>query len=476
MTANNNINYKLMLFIISLVVLSSCQNEELLSDQEKSFDETGYNTIFKKGKLSDFKNLNQFISSDIVDYNNLNLQFRSSTEDVNGFTIITSDIIQAESNNSTTFTLKIVKDNQEANSFSNLIISFDTQGATKAYIINYYPTENYLANVEIDPKASFQGQYSIESINYNGDLDYLYEESRYNCEYITIQYCNWSEGNEEGEEHLAGENCTASFMYSKTYMVCRYVADYEPHTDNSLGSPNHSSSGGGGGNSSNTTTKPEYVKPCEIANTDINMGDGSVSLTENTCNESNTESNETVDDCMSVIDETLIEQLNTSLGTANYAIDCLLSEENTIGFDSIEALESLFDEINNSTEGNSSVSVDTQNQTIKTETIKINSNPDVFFEVQFVLNSSEIDDGLEYSITDVNTNLIGSTFFMEWEESTPTLIQNIENEIVIQINGHITFGVEVFGVPLNVIKPYVCILKINKQTGNTIFKWFYENV
>jgi|GEM_PF-5445115 len=261
-----------VLFLTLLMTIFGCQQEDLNESQQSSI-ENGANSLIRVGTLKDFKNLNQYISKDIIDVYNSSLQFRTATEDTNGFTIIGDEITQVTTDSLTTFTLKIVKDNQPPNSFSNLIISFGLDNSNSAFIINYYPTENYMSSIESNPQAVFEGQVSSEYIDYNEDLNGLLGLNRLSCWYIAATFCNWG-----GEEHLAGGNCTEAFMYSGSQKVCVGSSEYQPERDNSLG-------GGGGGEetSSIPSTNPKVVEPCEISSN--NISGNSINLTELGCDE-----------------------------------------------------------------------------------------------------------------------------------------------------------------------------------------------
>ncbi|RKE99039.1 hypothetical protein [Ichthyenterobacterium magnum] len=261
----------ILLFVTS-ILLTTCQKDSIQTE-DTILEEQGDNDVFKIGRLEDFKALSQFVSKDIINYQNLNYQFRTATEDANGFIILNDEITQAINDNGSTFTLKIVKDNQEANSFSNLVVNFKEGHSTETFIINYYPTENYLTSLETNPQTVFKGQFNMESIDYDGSLDYLYARIG-GCSVVTNTYCNWG-----GQEHDAGENCTAAFMYTRTQLVCSTKEEYESY---SVVLPDNPFGGGGGGTSSSTTT-PKFVTPCEIESNISVISGSSVNVTENGC-------------------------------------------------------------------------------------------------------------------------------------------------------------------------------------------------
>lgn len=104
------------------------------------------------------------------------------------------------------------------------------------------------------------------------------------------------------------------------------------------------------------------------------------------------------------------------------------------------------------------------------------SFPEMFFMVQIVLNEPE--DGVDenYSIEDVHSDITGTTLLTTWEETLDEpLVQDIGELIEIEIVGDMSFGVTIFEVPLVVKKRYTCIIRINKETGEVVFKWFFPN-
>ena len=127
------------LLTLFLVAIYGCEDEVDLPEETNA---TEQNIIFSKGTLRDFPKLNDFVTKDILEYKaNKALAQRTTTEDNYDFTIIDEDIISIQQDSITTYTIKIVKDEQPEQSFSNLVVNIVEGETTSAKIINYYPTK-----------------------------------------------------------------------------------------------------------------------------------------------------------------------------------------------------------------------------------------------------------------------------------------------------------------------------------------------
>jgi hypothetical protein len=255
-TQFNSIFISNLLIIFFLTAFQSCEKQELNSVTK----EQGTSDIFKSGKLQDFNDLNTFVSKEFSNTKSSGYLNRNSTEDTNSFTIINHNITMFIDGNGKTFTLKIVKDDPQENSFSNLIINFDEDNNTNAYIINYFPSEEYILEYKENPQTVFKGNFNYESINYDGDLDFLGNYRR-SCVTVSNTYCNWG-----GTTHSAGENCTAAYIFNVNQTVCWDTESFEnPDSSTNNTSPNTGSgSGSGGGASGGGSTNPNPLTECDV--------------------------------------------------------------------------------------------------------------------------------------------------------------------------------------------------------------------
>lgn len=170
-----------------------------------------------------------------------------------------------------TYTLKLLKENQPENSFSNLVLSFRDGTYENGMVINYCPDARYTEAVKVRPDVYFSGTFSVEKVTYQGELDAVLLNR---CTTFSTLVCNWG-----GEEHTAGSNCTPSYTYVRTYTVC--TDDEQPSFDQYA--EDNMGSGGGGGSS---TTAPTPTTPCQTSTgaVGISDGNGGCYINSNNCN------------------------------------------------------------------------------------------------------------------------------------------------------------------------------------------------
>lgn len=241
------------------LLLWNCENEDSLGLQSV---ENG-NSFIKRAKLSTLKDLSSFVDHLRED----NYQFsRNSLEDTNHFTILEDrDVFVYTSVTSTTYTLVIRKDNQEPSSFSNLIVKFEENSPTKASILNYFPTEEYLTAYNLDERAPFQGTASYQVLDYDGSLDHLNTRTTDFCYTYTVTYCN-APATYGGDlvTHVATEICNPDYMWTERYTVCPEPTEITPPDPDD---PNGGGGSGDGDSDGNTAPTP----PCESTGSDTGI-------------------------------------------------------------------------------------------------------------------------------------------------------------------------------------------------------------
>lgn len=241
---------KLLLLCIVLT-FTTCQKEDEIIEIEQSNVKR-----YSRGKLSDFSKLNNFVRKDILEYKDNKAQLeRTSTEDTYDFTIINNDILSIEEPGLTTYTIKIVKDAQEENSFSNLLVKFADNEQPAAKIINYYPSQNYLDNIEAIPDMLFEGEVNMEDVDYDGSLDYLFRGAIY-CTTISVDVCGWS-------GTVAGDECYSDPDKSDHIETYPVTVCYETNPFIDAGDSNGGNGTAGPPPSGGGTTTPTYIPPCE---------------------------------------------------------------------------------------------------------------------------------------------------------------------------------------------------------------------
>ncbi|MFY0630976.1 MAG: hypothetical protein JXR05_11380 [Flavobacteriaceae bacterium] len=244
----NYLRIGVFLFGIS-ILLWSCEKEDSLELQSI---ENG-NPFIKRAKLSTLKDLSSFVARLQDGDSNIS---RNSLEGTNHFTILEDrDVFIYTDSISTTYTLAIRKENQEPSSFSNLIVKFEENATTKASILNYVPTQQYLTAYNLDERAPFEGTVSYESLEYDGSLDHLNSRVIETCYTYTITYCD-APATYGGElvTHVATEGCNPDHMWTERYTVCPEPTEISPPDPDDLND-------GGGGDSGDGTTA--LIPPCE---------------------------------------------------------------------------------------------------------------------------------------------------------------------------------------------------------------------
>ena len=230
-----------------------CENDTEILEGDTKHNNLNYESRISYINLDDSETLKNYIEEiKVSENNNISVTNRTNTEESYSFTAIETDIIKIIGDSSISYTLKIIKDNQPINSFSNLVVEFVEEEDTNAFIINYYPSDDYLENISENRSIPFVGQINKQSIDYDGSLDGMFLRER--CKSVTTTYCTFK------WDHVAGPRCVDWPLYNQTTTVCTEVADANPIIDAG------DSSGGGG----DTPTAPNYVAPCESEDTSNN--------------------------------------------------------------------------------------------------------------------------------------------------------------------------------------------------------------
>ncbi|TYA52962.1 hypothetical protein [Formosa maritima] len=220
----------------------SCQKEDdtisesttnNISIKEYTFDELNSNTTFSKT----YKKVVKAIKK-----KNLN---GSRSLDDNDFEIDSTIIKEIKIGNITSYTFLAYLDNQEPNSFNNIVIQIDSLENERALLITYFP-ESSMEYIVDHNSFTFQGTSMAEIVNIDSTA-FVNRDMDIGC--FVTWYCNWG-----GSIHLAGDNCTESYMFSET--TCN------------LGGGGSGGGGGAGGSGSPNNpdpinTAPTYTIPYE---------------------------------------------------------------------------------------------------------------------------------------------------------------------------------------------------------------------
>lgn len=115
--------------------------------------------------------------------------------------------------------------------------------------MDYYPSEDYLVDYELNNYILFRGQYSITNIDYDGFLDNHHQNQRLECVTVTTVMCPW------GDDHPAGPACQDKELYTVSNTYC-WNTGVEYFSDGSEDSHTNVGGGGGGGGTTSTNNDP----------------------------------------------------------------------------------------------------------------------------------------------------------------------------------------------------------------------------
>lgn len=131
----------------------------------------------------------------------------------------------------------IEKQDEAIGTYNNLVIEVEEDKPAQAYILTYKPDEGGLKSVDEHDSFSFEGTVTGFPIQY--DTTDLVNSRQILV--ITVTYCNYG-----GSEHLAGGNCTPSYMYSISYVLSARDGG-GIHVEEHQAPPNPGFGGGSGG-------------------------------------------------------------------------------------------------------------------------------------------------------------------------------------------------------------------------------------
>lgn len=210
---------KICVFISAFVVfLSSCHHEEI---NEKTVTTEKLELVIERKSFKDFQRL------PIIIHKALPQQFNSSRDGrldpLYNFEIDSTKITHISKDGVAFYSMAITREGSANNTFENLIIS-DNGTDTRAYLVKYFPSTEYYDRIKTNVHAPFVGGINFQEINSN-TISQRYALVQ-TCIKFTQVYCNYG-----GEEHLAGTNCTASYIYSSTRERCFRTLVYFPEPE-----------------------------------------------------------------------------------------------------------------------------------------------------------------------------------------------------------------------------------------------------
>lgn len=252
---------RVLFFGISLL-LWSCQKPSIVEELDVQS-----NIKIADRSVSEFQSSETFHKAVKVfsELKNRSLQSKTN-EDLYNFLTDTDHVREIVTDDMTSYTFMVYRDNQEDGLFENLVLTIDSEEAVRAYLLTYTPDRD-THHIAHHNTISFSGTSVIVELNPNQ----LANRST-GCFTVTTPMCNVTGVDSNGvyydSEHVANELCyTEGNVYNITTLTCLDAGDSNTGGGN-LGDGD--SSGGGTTSSGNVTTNPLTI-PCER---DSNSGTG----------------------------------------------------------------------------------------------------------------------------------------------------------------------------------------------------------
>lgn len=235
--------------------LSSCQTEDAFTQTEQTS-----NSKFKIEKktleelLNDKKFRKAFDKLPKQKINSSNsILAKTVMEQEYGFTI--SEEIPASvmsDDNITSYTFHITRDSIHTDFFENLVVQVDSLEATTAKIVKYNLNSPIIASTEHNSHNLDISSVEIEEITYNStqvNARIWTSDLGNGCVRVFVEFCNWG-----GHTHIAGDNCTESYMWTEVFTVCGGSGGGGGSSSGGSGTGSGGTSGGGGSSSGGGTT------------------------------------------------------------------------------------------------------------------------------------------------------------------------------------------------------------------------------
>lgn len=183
--------------------------------------------------------------------------------------------------------------------------------------------------------------------------------------------------------------------------------------------------------------------------------------------------NKTVDN---TIDPSALQVVNEmiSLATQNggsFSFNNLIDPNNSLSFESVNDFKNFVNNLENSFIKLPSEITDNQNGVSITK-FKGKFDNGMILPVYLNVHTTSVLDNpnttnSEFSLSQINSFLSGVTLFLNWSQNSYNYSNN-GNITTITINGHLIFGIDVEGIPLEYTEQWTITVVLNNQTGEAI--------
>ena len=169
------------LMLCSAILLFNCQNEDIT---EESHQEQ-LDIAIERKSFNEFHDLPELVSKHVIGAMSESFARGGSTDPLYDFEIDSTSVTQIIKEGKTFYTMAIYREASLDNSFENLVISNEASG-NEAYIIRYFPSQEYLQSLENNVHAPFIGEINITPLDYSqlmnrGDIVTCYSFTQAFC-------------------------------------------------------------------------------------------------------------------------------------------------------------------------------------------------------------------------------------------------------------------------------------------------------
>ena len=235
------------LLLCSAFFLFNCQNEDIT---EESHQEQ-LDIAIERKSFNEFQKLPKLVNKHLRD-SQAGLNKNSNPDPLYDFEIDSTSVTQISYQGITYYTMAIVRQGPFDRNFENLVV-IDGDTLSKAYLLKYFPSDEYLVNSQADGHIPFVGNVNIIEIspsvlaNRGATIE--------TCVTYTQVMCN-----EKEATHVPYDKCTGvGFFFQTTTMCVTAPAEYPTLVDE--GGNSGSLGGGSGTGPGNTGTNPGVQGP-----------------------------------------------------------------------------------------------------------------------------------------------------------------------------------------------------------------------
>ena len=457
-------NYVIKLMFVALLLISSygCEkesvNENIQTDDNSEVSNVyeNDNLIIQNSGFSNFQSSSIFQS--IVSTLNLESSFENYDSGINkdginlyGFVADTSKVKQIINEDYISYTFRINRTEGRVGLYEDLLIEVKNN-EEKAYIVSYIPDQQWLSDVMNGIETEFNGKVRVQEITTNKSNSFNNKSGDCGSYYVYVDtQCSCA-------GHWPGQACSCSDQPSSV----RYTFDYpcpdegSGYTEAPIGPRN------GGGGTAAPTPDDTVTSPTGISNSDG----------------SNSELTDLINDLNGIKSE-----------GDSFVIDYTLTDDETLGFDSVDEVEDFFENLLSSSFATSTYEDELGSLRLDTHSMPLSSFPEATLLASIKVIVPDGNNDLEcLEIINATTEVEGNVTFFEWiqlsetdpnDPNGPTVIVDEESDsIKILIEGKLKVGLNIGGYPIRYIKLLTVVITYDYSTGtlNENYSYWHNTI